>query len=128
MHLLTSAPKSLLLSKQNSDENEKSIVKKQNCEKCRKKAFVNLAEVQLHFKNSHHLNVMIKDIIVDDKEENEPEVIEFDQADNFKCNFCPIENSETFESDELRIKHINEVHATTNETQFQVEKLLHKTL
>ena len=56
MHLLSSAPKSLLLSKQGREKSRENA----HCEKCRENAFDNLAEVQLHFKTLHQLNVNIK--------------------------------------------------------------------
>jgi hypothetical protein len=50
-------------------------------------------------------------------------MIEFDQ-DSYKCKFCPENNPAMFDSDELRIKHMNEVHVPTNETQLQCPKCL----
>ena len=50
-------------------------------------------------------------------------MIEFDQ-DSYRCKFCPENNPAMFDSDELRIKHVNEVHVTTNESQLQCPKCL----
>ena len=50
-------------------------------------------------------------------------MIEFDQ-ESYKCKFCPENNPAMFDSDELRIKHVNEVHVTTNESQLQCPKCL----
>ena len=47
----------LLLSKQQGGEKSRENA---HCEKCRENAFDNLAEVQLHFKTLHQLNVNIK--------------------------------------------------------------------
>ena len=49
----------LLLSKRQGGEKCRENA---HCEKCRENAFDNLAEVQLHFKTLHQLNVNIKDI------------------------------------------------------------------
>ena len=68
-------------------------------------------------------NVNIKDIFVNEEDENDSEMIEFDQ-DSYKCKFCPENNPAMFDSDELRIKHVNEVHVPTNESQLQCPKCL----
>jgi hypothetical protein len=45
------------LSKQQGGEKSRENA---HCEKCRENAFDNLAEIQLHFKTLHQLNVNIK--------------------------------------------------------------------
>ena len=120
MHLLSSAPKSLLLKQQKVRENA-------NCEKCEENAFDNLAEVQFHFKNLHQMNVNIRDIIVDEKNESDEnassEFIELEQ-DTYRCNLCENNSEMVFDSDEKLIKHTNEIHVPNNQAQLQCPKCL----
>lgn len=76
------------------------------CGKCQENAFETLAGVQLHFRDVHQVDVNIRDIIVNEQSA-EDLMTELNQSANFKCNYC---SSQTFTSDEARIKHVNEVH------------------
>ena len=87
-----------------------------NCVKCDENAFDRLAEVQLHFKDVHQVDVNIRDIIVNDQSGAE----EFHQ-ESYSCNFC---QNATFNSDEKRIQHVNEVHVPSKEAQYQCPKCL----
>ncbi len=86
------------------------------CRKCSENAFTSLAEVQLHFKDVHQVDVNIRDVVVNEQSAEEIELFQ----DTFRCNICPIlqdsgQQQASFTSDEKRISHVNEVHVPSKE-------------